>query len=104
IYLSQQFTADYVNEYTRVTLDAATGQYGTESRFSTLEFEKDYGSFSRTDFFGLANLSAGYTFTYAKTGTMLIEPFLQLPVSDLTSLNLRIRYGGLSMKLRFGNP
>ncbi|NLA48416.1 MAG: outer membrane beta-barrel protein, partial [Bacteroidales bacterium] len=71
IYLSQQFTADFVNEYTRLALDAATGVYATESRFSTFEFEKDYGAFSRTDFFGLANFSAGYTFTYAKTGTML---------------------------------
>lgn len=104
IYLSQQFTADFVNEYTRLALDAETGIYSTESRFSTLGVEKDYSAFSRTDFFGLANFSAGYNFNYSKTGTMLIEPFLQLPVSDLTSLNLRIRYGGLSMKLRFGNP
>jgi len=27
---------------------------------------------------------------------------VQLPLADLTSLNLRVRYGGVSMKLRFG--
>ncbi len=74
----------------------------SETRYSSVEVEKDYGAFSRADFFGLANLSAGYSFPYSKTGIMLIEPFMQLPVNDLTSLNLRIRYAGVSMKLRFG--
>ena len=102
IYLNQQFTADVVNAYTKVSYNNASGLYSSETHYSTVEVEKDYGAFSRTDFLGLANLSAGYSFPYSKTGTMLIEPFLQLPVSDLTSLNLRVRYGGISMKLRFG--
>jgi hypothetical protein len=102
IYISQQFTADYVNEFTKQSYNAITGTYASETRYSTIEVENDYGAFSRADFFGLANLSAGYSFPYSKTGTMIIEPFLQLPVGDLTSLNLRLRYGGVSMKFRFG--
>ena len=101
-YISQQFTADLVNEYAKVSYNTASGTYSTETHYSTVEVEKDYGAFSRTDFLGLANLSAGYSFPYGKTSTLLIEPFVQLPVSDLTSLNLRVRYGGVSMKLRFG--
>lgn len=102
IYLSQQFTANLVNEYTKVSYNNMSGTYSTETHYSTVEVEKDYGAFSRTDFMGLANLSAGYSFPYSKTGTMLIEPFIQLPVSDLTSFDLKIRYAGVSMKLRFG--
>ncbi len=102
IYISQQFTAEYVNEYTKQSYNAMTSQYSSETRYSTVEVENDYGAFSRADFFGLANLSAGYIFPYSKTSMLLIEPFLQLPVSDLTSLNLRVKYGGISMKLRFG--
>jgi len=102
IYISQQFTAEYVNEYTKQSYNALTSLYSSETRYSTVEVENDYGAFSRADIFGLANLSAGYIFAYSKTSTLLIEPFLQLPVSDLTSLNLRVKYGGLSMKLRFG--
>ena len=101
-YISQHYTADFVNEYTKLSLNTMTGEYSSETRYSTVEVENNYGAFSRTDFFGLANLSAGYSFPYSKTGTMLIEPFVQLPVNDLTSLNLRIRYAGISMKLRFG--
>lgn len=102
IYLSQQFTADLVNEYTKVTYNTASGAYLPETHYSTVEVEKDFGAFSRTDFLGLANLSAGYSFPYSKTGIMLIEPFIQLPVNNLTSLDLKIRYAGVSMKLKFG--
>lgn len=101
-YISQQFKADVVNGYTKMELDALTGSYSSVTRYSTVEVEKDFGSFRNTDFFGLANLSAGYSFPYSKTGTLLVEPFVQLPVDDLTSLNLRIRYAGVSMKLVFG--
>ncbi len=102
IYLSQQFTADLVNEYTKVSYNNMSGTYSTERHYSTVEVEKEYGAFSGTDFLGLANLSAGYSFPYSKTGTMLIEPFIQLPVNNLTSLDVRIRYAGVSMKLKFG--
>ena len=101
-YISQQLEADVVNSYTKMDLNTSTGQYTTATMFSRVEVEKEYDSFSRADIFGLANLSAGYSFPYSKTGIMLVEPFVQLPVDDLTSLNLRIRYAGVSMKLQFG--
>ncbi len=102
IYFSQQFTGDYVNEYTVSSLDELSGATNSETRYSTVTVNNDYGTLTRTDFFGLANLSAGYSLPYGKTGTMLIEPFVQFPVSDLTALNLRVRYGGISVKIRFG--
>jgi hypothetical protein len=103
IYFSQQFTGDFVNEYTQNKVDAVSGIMTSETRYSTVMVNNSYGTLSRTDFFGLANLSAGYSLPYGKKGTMLIEPFLQLPVSDLTALNLRVRYGGISIKIRFGS-
>ena len=84
------------------TFDATSGSIKSETRYSTVEVNNSYGTLSRTDLFGLANFSAGYSLPYGKSGTMLIEPFMQLPVSDLTSLNLRVRYGGISIKIRFG--
>ena len=102
IYLSQQFTAGFVSECKKTSYDSKVGEYFSETRYSTVEVENDYAALSRADIFGLANFSAGYSFQYSKTGTLLIEPFLQVPVSDLTSLNLRVRYAGISMKMQFG--
>lgn len=102
IYLSQQFEGSFVNEYTRQEMNTVTGEISQVSRYSTVAVNNEYGAFSRADYFGLANISAGYSMPYGQTGSLLIEPFLQLPLSDLTSMNLRVRYGGLSMKVRFG--
>ncbi|MBW6500896.1 MAG: PorT family protein [Bacteroidales bacterium] len=103
IYFSQQFSGDLVNAYTQKQLNTASGLMDSETRYSTITVENTYGAFRRTDYFGLANFSAGYSLPYGKTGTLLIEPFLQLPLRDLTALDLRVRYGGVSMKLRFGS-
>jgi len=103
-YISQQFTANLINEYTQDNYSSVSATYLTETHYSNIGVERDYGAFSKTDFLGLANLSAGYSFPYSKTGTMLIEPFIQLPVNNLTSLDRKIRYAGVSMKLKFGKP
>lgn len=103
IYINQNFKADMVNAYTNESFNSQTGMFSYETHYSNVEVEKNYSAFSRTDFFGLANLSAGYFFPYSKAGTVLIEPFVQLPVNNLTSFNLKLRYAGVSMKLRFGN-
>jgi len=102
IYISQHFTGDFVNEYAKESLNSLTDGITSETHYSTIEVQSNYGAFSRADLFKLFNLSAGYSLPYSKTGTLIIEPFLQLPLNDLTSLNLRVRYGGVSMKMRFG--
>jgi hypothetical protein len=68
---------------------------------TTVRIEGEQDSFNRVDFLGLANFSAGYSLPFGKTSHLLFEPFVQLPIKDLTSMNLRIRYGGLSMKIQF---
>jgi len=103
IYFSQQFTGDFVNEYTQDKFDETSGLMSSETRYSTVTVSNSYSTLSRTDFFGLANISTGYSLPYGKAGSMVIEPFIQLPLKDLTALNLRVRYGGISIKIRFGS-
>jgi hypothetical protein len=102
VYFSQKFTGDFVNEYTQAYFNTYTNSMSTETRSSKVSVENNYSALNHTDYFGLANLSAAWSLPYGKTSTLLIEPFMQLPLSDLTALNLRVRYGGISMKIRFG--
>jgi hypothetical protein len=102
VYLNQKFTCDFVNEYTQEYFNAITGSMSYEKRSSTVTVNNSYSAFNHTDYFGLANFSAGYSHLYGKTSTLQIEPFIQLPLGDLTVLNLRVRYGGISIKIRFG--
>ena len=100
IYLSQHLTGNFNNTYARAELDSYGGVY-YEYMTTSVRVEREQELFSRVDLLGLANFSAGYSFPFAGTSQLLFEPFIQLPVRDLTSMNLRIRYGGLSMKIKF---
>ena len=101
IYLSQNLSGSFNNTYTRSTVNAGTGQVSYESMTTTVQIESEQEFLNRVDLLGLANFSAGYSFPFAGTSQLQFEPFVQIPVRDLTSLNLRIWYGGLSMKIRF---
>ena len=101
IYLNQNLSGNFNNTYTSSTVDASTGQVSYESRTTTVKIESEQEPLNRVDVLGLANFSAGYSLSFVKTSHLLFEPFVQLPLKDLTSLNLRIRYGGLSMKIQF---
>ena len=102
IYLDQNFSSSYTNVLREQKYEVATGDVYYETISQDVIVESDEKAFSHVDYFGLTNLSAGYSLPLRKGGNLLIEPFLQLPVSDLTSFNVRIRYGGLSLKFRFG--
>jgi hypothetical protein len=101
-YFNQKFTGDFVNEYTQEYYNTSTGSMSSETRSSKVSVNNSYSALNHTDYFGLANFSAAYSIPYGKTSMLLIEPFMQFPLSDLTALNLRVRYGGISMKVRFG--
>ncbi len=102
VYFNQKFTGDFVNEYTQSYYNASTNSMSYETKSSKVTVENSYSALNHTDYFGLANFSAAYSIPYGKTSTLLFEPFMQLPLSDLTALNVRVRYGGISIKVRFG--
>ena len=101
VYLNQKFNGSFINAYTRQSYNDLTGITTYETNYSEVDVENNYGAFSHVDFFGLANFSAGYSIPFGKSNRLLIEPFIKLPISDLTSLDLRVFYGGMSLKLRF---
>lgn len=100
LYLSQHMTGSFNNTYTKTMADSYGGTtYATKT--TTVQVEREHQLLNRVDFLGLANFSAGYSMPFGRGTHLLLEPFVQLPVKDLTSMNLRIRYGGLSMKIQF---
>jgi len=101
IYLNQKFNGTFVNSYTKALSNTVTGEMTAYTNYSTVEVEKTESAFSHADYFGLANLSAGYSIPFGKS-SMLIEPYLQMPLSGITSLNIKIYYSGISLKLKFG--
>jgi len=98
VYLNQHFSSTYNNLYTQDVYNNLSGEWEVSYTNTTVSNDNQYDAFSHTDFFGLANLSAGYVFPIGKKSSMLIEPFVQIPISNLTSSNLRMGFGGISVK------
>ena len=102
IYLDQSYSGSASNLYAMTRFDEATGNQVYENTLTKMSFESEYSAFSHVDYFGLANFSAGYSLPIGNNNSLLLEPYVQLPVSDLTSRNIKIRYGGMSFKLSLG--
>ncbi|MFP4488175.1 MAG: outer membrane beta-barrel protein, partial [Bacteroidales bacterium] len=101
VYLNQKFDGNYTNTYYFENYDNVTGNVSYDSNSARVDVESSYGALSNIDFMGLANLSAGYSMPLGGKNNILFEPFVKLPLSGLTSLDLRVFYGGMSFKLRF---
>jgi hypothetical protein len=99
VYLNQHFTGKYIDRYNNEVFNSTTGQWETATSYTQVNVDNWYGAFSRTDFFGLANLAIGYSFPMGKN-SLLIEPFIQIPVGEITSSNLRMGFGGVSLKYK----
>ncbi len=102
VYLNQKFDGSFTNTYVFENYNSITGGITYDSNSSVVEVENKYGALSHVDFMGLANLSAGYSVPIGeKNSSILFEPFIKLPVSGLTSLDLHVLYGGMSLKIKF---
>lgn len=100
IYLNQQFTGTLRVSSTQPHFDSANSNWYMETNSSRSSYNNEYNAFSRVDLFGLINISSGYIFPFTKHSSMGIEPFIQLPISSLTSSNIRMGFGGVSLKIQ----
>lgn len=112
IYLQQRFTNTYhvtnpafLTPGNEQSLDGSPSfdeEYGNSFPRSYKQSD-EYGAFQHSDLFGLANLSVGYAFRVGGS-TLYLEPFVQLPLSGVTSSSLNMIYGGVSVRYRiWGN-
>ncbi|HNS30620.1 MAG TPA: hypothetical protein PKL52_08825 [Tenuifilaceae bacterium] len=97
VYLDQRYRRMYNNVY--VNNDINNGF--PEIVYQVDRTEDRFDAFSHTDFFGLANLSIGYSFLLFNMGELSIEPFVQVPLKELTSLGVYMSFGGVSANFRF---
>lgn len=98
IYLSQKFTG--TNRYSEKIIDFASESSNFVFNTTTTQVSNEFSAFSRADFFGLLNLSAGYTYSFSSTYAMSVEPFVQLPLRRITSNEMRMGFGGVSLKIQ----
>jgi len=100
VYLNQSYTNLYSNIYRGEVYNSETNEVFQTTLYTTDKLNSHYGMFNHADLFGLANLAMGYSFPIGKN-SMLIEPFVQIPLGEITSIDLRMGFGGVSLKYIF---
>jgi len=70
--------------------------YRYELNYGGYRYPKNYNYKNRsTSLFAMVNISAGYTYSIGKIGSLRIEPFIKLPVNKIGTGELPIQSGGI---------
>lgn len=100
LYLQEQFIEQGF-AYTQTTeFDAAKGVYRSLSYSTQVTESEKINAFQRFDFARLLNLSVGYVINY-DNADLIVEPFIKYPLGNLTSRNIQMGMGGISLKYSF---
>lgn len=100
VFLDQKFSETVSYPYTTEFYNPQTGITQTEAHFKQFKAEDSYNAFSKVNLFGLFNLMVGYSFPLTQGSLVSVEPFLQLPITDITSNNINLSFGGISLKVQ----
>ncbi|TVQ16638.1 MAG: hypothetical protein EA361_03850 [Bacteroidetes bacterium] len=97
LYLQQSYTqqTEYLAEYTHASFSGPR-TFSVENTVSD-----DISPFGRFDLARFLNISAGYGIQSGNS-SFVIEPYIKLPVADVTSLNMSIGMAGVSLKYKLG--
>ncbi len=97
LYLQQSYTqqTEYLAEYTHANFS------GTRTQSVETTVSNDVSPFGRFDLARFLNISAGYGIQ-RRNYSFVIEPYVKLPVTEVTSLNMSIGMAGVSLKYKFG--
>lgn len=80
--------------------NSSTNHYETVKSIENFQTEDESPAFNRFDFASLFNIAVGYEFPLKK-GSIMFEPFLKYPIGEISSANLKIGSGGLSLHYYF---
>ncbi|MDD2548710.1 MAG: hypothetical protein PHD00_01300 [Bacteroidales bacterium] len=100
VFLDQKFSETVRHTYTNEVYDSFTGITSTQFYSQQIEVEDTFNAFSKANLFGLFNLMVGYSFPLPKGSLVSVEPFLQLPITETTSSNLKLAFAGISLKVQ----
>ena len=103
LFYLQQKVSGYSSAFvTGQTYNPNTGEYQTFSQYSEVYLDDTYDILTRFDIARLLNLSFGYVIKGDNHSTV-IEPFIKYPLGTISTRELKMGMGGVTVKYRFGS-
>ncbi len=101
LYVQQQVRGENYAHTIEFLSDPSTGEHQPLSSMQAQKVNTSYAPFRHLDLAGMLNVSFGYVLK-GNQGATVVEPFIKYPLGDLSSRNLRMGMGGVSLRYRFG--
>lgn len=99
VYLQQNFSDQYKVSGVASSMNPTTGSENQFSMVSSLSEQASYQPFSRLDLARIANISVAYSLD-RQANRLVLEPFLKIPLAPLTSREIYMTMGGVSLRYR----
>lgn len=103
VFLQQRFTSRRTRYYNEWVIDPASGQQISLIGSELTGTDEQHDAFSRMDIGRLMNLSFGYV-VKGQNGSYVIEPFMKYPLGRITSRDMKLGMGGISLRYNFAKP
>jgi len=100
VYLSEKKSYTTNGMVANTSFNSLTNSYETINTLQNVQVEENTAAFSSMDIAGLLNLSIGYQLPLNK-GRIIFEPFIKYPLGEMSSANIKIGSGGLSVQYYF---
>jgi hypothetical protein len=100
VFVNEKYRYNYDVIVNSISFNSQTASY--ESLSNTLKMTSDQTneSFKHFDFAGLLNISVAYDIPLAK-GSLAFEPYVKLPLTDISSQDIRMGSGGIAVRYNF---
>jgi len=100
VYLHEKFTSQYTALETNMVYNANANSYSLVKSIISNQSQENVGAFQKYDLAKLINVSFGYKISISK-GFLITEPYIKIPIGKITSDNLLMGFGGISLKFGF---
>ncbi len=100
LFLQEHFRDNQTLFSSNLVQDPATGEMVNRVTSQVVLLDEKTGAFSRFDAARLFNVSFGYVIKGTR-GSTIIEPFLKVPLGSITSRELNLGMGGITLRYNF---
>jgi len=100
LFVNEKNSYNYEVVTNSIAYNTTTSMYESINSTRTVTRENKEDSFSHFDFAGLFNLSVAYDMPLPK-GSLAFEPYLKLPLASVSSQDIKMGSGGVTVRYNF---
>jgi len=100
IFVNEKYSYNYDVIVNNISYNSATALYESYSNTLNMTSGQTDETLNHFDFAGLFNLSIAYDVPLPK-GSLAVEPYIKLPLADISSQDIRMGSGGLTLRYNF---